>query len=141
MVLRKCFLGLIAASSDRLWSFVTGYLDSADTILAESAAIAIGESHDKASFRVLREAGERSVGVERGATLLLAMALTRDDEAIEYLLRIIEEERPPKAVRALQAISIYSADERLRERVYRAVSSRGEREVIEAFERAFAERG
>ncbi len=139
MVLRKCFSGLIAADTDRSWSFVTGFLDSTDLVLAESAAIAVGESHNKHAFPVLRETWERNADMERKSTLLLALALTRDDEAIEYLLRMIREERAPQATRVLQAISIYSADERIRERVHEAVSSRGEREVTEAYERAFTD--
>ena len=139
MVLRKCFSGLIAADTDRSWSFVTGFLDSTDLVLAESAAIAVGESHSKRAFPVLRETLERNVDVARKSTLLLALALTRDDKAVEFLLRMIREEGASQAARALQAISIYSADERIRERVHEAVSSRGEREVTQAYERAFAD--
>jgi HEAT repeat protein len=138
MVLRKCFSGHIAAHTDRLWSFATGYLDSADLVLAENVAIAVGESNDKCAFPVLRETWERNLDKERKSTLLLAMALTRDDDAVEYLLSMIKEAHAPEAARALQAISIYSADERLHERVREAISSRKEREVIDAYEMAFS---
>lgn len=138
LVLRTCFAGLLSAETDRSWKFVTGFLKSSDTLLVESAAIALGESHDENAFPVLREAWESSVGLETAGALALAMALNRTDQALDYLIGAIDGSNPGSPRKAIEAMSIYSGDERLEERVRQAADSRRDRAVFEAYQRAFA---
>ncbi len=139
MVLRTCFAGLLSAGTDRSWKFVAGFLKSPHTLLVESAAMALGESHDENAFKVLREAWESSVGLETAGALALALALNRTDRALDYLIGVISGSNPGSPKRAIEAVSIYSGDERLKERVREAADSRQDRAVMEAYQRAFAE--
>ena len=65
--------------------------------------------------------------------LLLAMALTRVDEAFEYLIDVIDGEHRGNAVAALEALRIFDANDDLRTKIQEAVESRDDEAVSEAW--------
>jgi HEAT repeat protein len=136
-VVQKCFAGLLNVNADRSWEFVEQFLRSPDSQKAESAALAIGESRDDRAYPTLRAAIDDIPTSESKRILLLAMVLTRRDEAVEYLLEQVKAGSPGGAALALEALSVNSADLRVREMVLDAVESRQDRRIDDAFRRYF----
>ena len=69
--------------------------------------------------------------------LLLPMALTRDEEAVKFLLHVVESESTPLAATSVEALSIFRSDTNLLNRVSETVNRRGGLAVTRAFTMAF----
>lgn len=136
-VLQKCFSSLLAINPDRSWDFVADFLSAPNAEMAERAALAIGDSHNDRAFPALRAAADKMLGEDLRRTVLLAMVLTRSDEAIDYLLDQVRTDSAGKAIQALEALSVNAADTRLRERAWEAADSRHNRQIDDAFHRYF----
>lgn len=123
-VLYECFLALLKLDVETSLAFVADYLRSADPAMAESAALALGESRQEAAFAVLREAWEDTFDRERRRTLLLALATLRSEPALDYVLDIVRNEARVHADAALEALRMYQRDETIWRRVEKALAER-----------------
>ena len=103
----------------------------------EAAALALAESHLPAAFPWLCQAWERTAQAARRRTLLLSIALLRLDEAVEFLLARVADDRDAAAGDALAALAIYGRDESMRKRVEEIVDKRGSAALKGVFEREF----
>jgi hypothetical protein len=70
-------------------------------------------------------------------SILLAVAMLRDPEAVELLLALVGSEDERHGLMALSALKIHRHDDRLRERVAQAVAARDSRTLRERFDREF----
>jgi hypothetical protein len=138
-VMGECFTGLLAADPDRSLSLVAKYVDDEDEALAEAAILALGQSKDERAFEVLKEKWQRTVGGPLRQVLLVAMALSRLEPAIAYLLSIVEDSNPRTAAQAMEALASYRSSERVRSSLAKIVEERNERLITEAFARHFGE--
>jgi len=132
-VLGACFAGLLAIAPERSAPFVAGFLTSDNTDLVEAAALALGESRLPEAFTALRQCWENLVDFSLRRTLLLAMGLIRSNDAFDFLLRVVREEGRSAALKALEALSIYAAEEKRRAQIRDAVDASGDEKVREAF--------
>lgn len=123
-VLYECFLALLKLDVESALPFVAQYLKNADAAIAESAALALGESHQEGAFAVLRDAWEDTFDAERRRTLLLALATLRSEAALDYLLDIVRHEARVHADAALEALRMYQRDETIWRRVEKARAAR-----------------
>ncbi len=123
-VLYECFLALLKLDVETSLAFVAGYLKNADSAIAESAALALGESRQESAFAVLRDAWEDTFDAERRRTLLLALATLRSEPALDYLLNIIRHEARVHVDAALEALRMYQRDETIWRRVEKALAAR-----------------
>lgn len=127
--------GLMRCEPSRSLPFVQEFLSAPDPVVAEGAALAIGEARLAESFSVLRASWD-SLGLRASpALLLLPMALTRADEAFEFLLGVVRDERRPLALSALDALALFMMDPERLSAIARAVKERGEPECTTRFER------
>jgi hypothetical protein len=136
-VLGECFSGLLEASPAKSVPFVAKYIDSEDGDVAQAAMLALGESRLAAAFEVLREKWARTVAMPVRRILLSAMAASRLDDAIAFLISLVETASVPTAAAAVEALSIYSGNERVRKSVGDAVSVRSEKTLLERFRQDF----
>ena len=136
-VIGECFMGLLRLAPAPSLDFVAGFLKSASEEIQERAALALGESHLPAAFPVLREAWEQTAQAARRRTLLLGIAMLRLDEAVEFLMTRVAEDREASAGDALAALAFYGRDEALRRRVEEIVGRRGSGALKARFEREF----
>lgn len=134
-VLRACFAGLITLDPDRGVAFAAEHL-SADTEVAEVAALALGESRADAAWEALRRAWDDLTNFELASTLLLAIALTRRDDAFDHLLGILRDGAKRHALQAAESLALYAHDDRRRAGINDALAARGDEGVREAFLRA-----
>ncbi len=125
-VLYECFLALLKLDMDTSLSFVAEYLKSPDLAIAESAALALGESRHESAFAVLRDAWEDTFDAERRRTLLLALATLRVEPALAYLLDIVRCEARVHADAALEALRMFQRDETVWRRVEKALAERNQ---------------
>jgi len=123
-VLGECFAALLRLDPARSLAFVSRFLDHASQSLAESAALALGESRLEEAFDVLRAAldGPGGAGIRR--SLLLAIALLRRESAIDYLLDLVQNGNAGLSAGAAEALSTYRDDPKLQERLQQARAAR-----------------
>ena len=113
-VVFDCLAALIDLSPARSIPFVAGFLR---TDRAELAAEALGTSRRPEAFEILKQQWESTADSKLRGTLLRAIGLTRQDAAIEFLLRVIEEESEHTARAALDALGPLQIDARIRARL------------------------
>ena len=82
-----------------------------------------------AAFAALRDWWERVFDPALRRTALLAIAMLKRDEAIHYLLAVVSEGATMHARDALQALSLYRHDDKLRAQVEAALSKREDRSL------------
>jgi hypothetical protein len=136
-VLGECFAGLLAASPQKSVAFVGEYLDVDDDATREAAALALGESRLPAAYELLKDKWDRTAMLAEKKVLLVAMAASRLDEAIAFLVSLVESASVPIASAAVEAISIYRHNERISESVRKSVMGRPDKKLTENFHRAF----
>ena len=133
-VLGECFSGLLSINPERSMSFVSRFLTSNNPLIVEEAALALGESRKAHAFEILRNYREGSImKPDFQEILLLSIALTRLDEAFEYLIDVISNEHRNNAVAALKALRVFYANDDLRTRIHKAVVSRNDAMVSKAW--------
>jgi len=136
-VIGECFAGLLRLAPAPSVEFVAGFLKSASEEIRERAALALGESHLAAAFQVLREAWVETAQAARRRTLLLSIAMLRLDEAVEFLLTRLAEDRDAAAADALVALALYGRDESVRKRIEEIVGKREGQALKTVFDREF----
>jgi hypothetical protein len=85
----------------------------------------------------LRHAWEASAQATLRRTLLLAMAMVRQDEAVEFLLARLVEDGEKSALDALAALALYSRDDSVRSRIREIVGKRESSILKSALEKDF----
>ena len=136
-VLGACLGGLLRVDVDRYLPTVAKYLAADDVRLVELAALALGESHTAPAFPVLRDALDM-VPRSAVATVLLALALLRREEATAYLLETVERATPAVAAAAIAALALQKHVEAIVVRVRGLVETRGEPQLRQALAAKFA---
>jgi len=122
-VLGECFAALLRAAPSQSLEFVAKFLDHREEAVAEAAALALGDSRLESAFAMLREAFERTRALPR-RTLLLAIALLRRENAIDYLLDLVQNGEGQTSADAVAALAMYEKDPNLQERLDRARQTR-----------------
>ncbi|MBZ5610202.1 MAG: hypothetical protein LAP38_18220 [Acidobacteriia bacterium] len=136
-VTAECFAALLRLSPAPSLEFVADFARGGSDEIAEAAAFALGESHLAAAFPLLRQAWEDTARAERRRTLLLAMAMLRLDEAVEFLLGQVGEASERVAADAIAALAIYGRDEAVRARLEASVRKRASAALQGVFDREF----
>ena len=126
---------LMKCAPDRSLEFVKRYLRGDEPDMVSGAAMAIGEARLPDSFAILRGAMEGPGARHNRYAFYLPLALTREPEAFEVLLEALCEERRHEALAAVKALAVFFGDPERVARVEAVVSARGERDLVELFER------
>ncbi|MEN6521656.1 MAG: HEAT repeat domain-containing protein [Armatimonadota bacterium] len=124
-VISECFDGLITMAPDRSLGFVSRYLRTADAAMAQSAAIAIGNSRLSRAYDVLREYWDDFPSPSTRRMLILPIALVRSTEAFNFLLDIVRDADSKTASEAIDALRIYPSTENI-EQVREVMESRND---------------
>jgi hypothetical protein len=134
----ECFGALLSLDPAGSVDFVAKFLNSRTEGIGEQAALALGESRLEAAFEVLREAWEQGGVAEQRRTLLVAIAMLRSDDALEFLLSRLGEESGPVAADALAGLAFYARDEAVLARVEGIIRQRGDGALEAVFAREFS---
>ena len=122
----ECFSALLSLDPAGSLEFVAQFLKSPAEGIGELAVLALGESHLPAAFAILRKGWEGGAIREQRKTLLLAIAMLRSEEALEFLLDRLREESRPVAADVLAALSLYARDEEAVRRIEAILRDRGD---------------
>jgi HEAT repeat protein len=120
-LLREAFAALLTIETTRGLPFVETYLSSEHPLLVEQAALALGASHLPEALPLLRARWEANTDLALRQSLLVALALTRTEEAFHLLLTLLPE-GGSLALFACDALVPYAADPRARERIEAAIA-------------------
>jgi len=132
----ECLHGLIQIAPERSLPFVARFLGGPDLFVAEAAAIALGESRLPEAFGVLHSHWEDSIDPAFKEMLALPIALTRCDEALAFLLDVVETAHRDTAAAAVRALKVFD-DDACRPRIRAAADTRDEPAVRRAYAEAF----
>ncbi|WP_414544908.1 hypothetical protein [Nostoc sp. CCY0012] len=138
LVLSDCFLALLHLSPtqfsiDLVRSFLTIQPQTEhreNTDLAEAAALAFGESRLPQAFDILQTWWHSIRIPELRQMGLTAIALVRNDEAVSFLLFLIQSGDLVVAKNSIKALSIYREDQVLWQRVREQIEQRGEPSLL-----------
>jgi hypothetical protein len=128
-VIAECLTALLQltppSAANATLGFAARFLDVPPAETQELTALAIGESRLDGAFDLLKSWWNQQVEPELRKTGLLAIAMIRSNESIEFLLSLIAKGRELDAKNAIVALELYRQDKTFWERVEAAVEQRG----------------
>ena len=136
-VLGECFTALLAIAPGTSVAFVAAYLDWQDAAVAEAAALALGESHLPGAVEALIHKWGVHAPEQLRSALVTSLALSRTDNAFEFLFSRIETASETSAVDIISALAMYRHDDRIRTRLATLVESCQSKALKNAFETSF----
>lgn len=118
-VLAECCSALLRLVPDASLPLVARFLQSPNPQISEMAALALGESRLPAALPFLQQWWQQCPDSELRRTGLLAIAMLRQEEAIEFLLSLLALPKPQAqtTAAALAALQLYADDPKLMARV------------------------
>jgi HEAT repeat protein len=140
-VLAECLNGLMTLAPSASFGFVAGFVDARFPSLYEHAALAISESRLPEVFGLLKEKWSTNFSREFREALLLPIALTRSEEACDFVISVLESGDARIATAAIAALGIYRGDPAIRQRAETAIGGPNKPQLLEALARAFDVRG
>jgi HEAT repeat protein len=136
-VLAECLNALMKVSPRDSFEFVARFVDRSYEALYEQAALALAESRLPGVFELLHEKWTATFDREFKQILLLPIALTRCEEAREFLISVLETGEVRLATAAINALSIYRDDATLQKRAEAAIDGPNNAQLLAALRRAF----
>ncbi len=124
-VVAECMASMLALSVSRSLAFVVEQLDSSYTDRSEAAAVALGTVRDEKAFEALRTKWDSTAFGEIRERILDAMAASRTDQAIEFLIGLVADEPARTAAMAVKALAIHRRDAKIHGLVREAAAKRG----------------
>jgi HEAT repeat protein len=136
-VISECLAALLRLAPASSLAFAARLLDAAEPSISEAAALALGGSRLPAAFDVLHQWWDRITDITLRRTALLAIAMLRRDQALDFLIGLINEANGPTAREAIAALAVYRHDDTVRQRVEACVTQRTDVDLRKAFAEAF----
>lgn len=136
-VLAECFNALMKVSPRESFEFVARFVNQSYESLYEHAALALAESRLPGVFQLLHEKWTATFDREFKQILLLPIALTRCQEARDFLISVLETGEVRLATAAINALSIYRDDPTLQKRAEAAIDGPNKPQLLAALRRAF----
>ena len=136
-VISECLTGLLRLAPASSLPFAARLLDVTDPAISEAAALALGGSRLPEAFDVLRQWWDRTADVALRRTALLAIAMLRRDQPLDFLFSLIKEANGPTARAAIAALGMYRHDDAVRQRVMETVQQRTDVDLHAAVADAF----
>jgi HEAT repeat protein len=126
-----CFSGVLAIEGTRAIAWIEQFLKQEDEIAGE-AALALGQTRSPEALDALRKAFAEHTDSWFGGVLVSAIALTRRDEAFDFLLELVREEAH-LAADAIPAIWNAVPTPKVKERLEEAVQRTGNERLLRVF--------
>jgi hypothetical protein len=136
-VIGECFTALLRLSPRKNVDFVARCMDDEDDDLRQLAILTLGESRLPAALNALTEQFHRVITGDKRKPIILAIALSRLPQSVDFLLKIIADEHKQLAIAAIDALKMYRTDGAIKERLSQTIEKRGDPEIHHAFDQAF----
>jgi hypothetical protein len=136
-VLAECLTGLMVLSPSASFEFVSRFVDPKYPLLYEQAALVLAESKLPGVFELLMDRWTATFERPFKETLLLPIALTRSDEARDFLISVLEVGELKMATAAIATMGIYRDDATMRKRAEQAIDGPNAVQLLDALRRVF----
>jgi len=123
-VLSECFSGLLEAEGAEALPLVKSFAEGRNQEVREAAILALGASRRADAVEWLQERFEGVAHLETRQCILLSLATSRTEAAIEFVLGVIRNGSEQASAMAVSAMDINRADRRIQEEVEKALRSR-----------------
>jgi HEAT repeat protein len=123
-VLAECFGGLLTVEGADVLPLVTSFAEGRNQEEREAAILALGASRRADAVDWLKERFQGVAHLETRQCILLSLATSRTEPAIEFLLGVIRDGSPQTSAMAVSAMEINRADRRIHEEVEKALQAR-----------------
>jgi hypothetical protein len=137
-VISECFTALMKLSPRNSLALIADFIDPAHPALCESAALALGESRLPEAFELLKQKWEVNCHSQFRRTLLLPIALLRQEAGLDFLLSVITTNDFETASAAITALALYRQDSKVQERLRTVLAAPQQARLRKVFEREFA---
>jgi HEAT repeat protein len=124
-VLAECYATLLRLAPTPSLPLVSRALRQSSEI-SEMAALALGESRLPAALPILQQWWRSIQDRDLRQTALLAIAMLRHTEAIEFLLSLVAQAPPSDMQAAVAALGIYAEDRELADKIQALLAERGQ---------------
>jgi hypothetical protein len=136
-VLGECFSALLSLAGTEGIPTIVAYLESEDGDIRLEAAAALGESREPRAFEALKHCWEHHHDSSFRRSLLLAIGLSRQSVAVEFLLSLVRGKSLENAAAALEGLAPCRFQAAQREQVAAAVKDNGHPSVQKAWNKIF----
>jgi hypothetical protein len=127
-VMADCFTALLAVEGAPSVPLVLSFAPK-----SEAAILALGASRLTEAVEALGDLFTRTADHEARRTILVSLATSRTEKAIEYLSNLIRTGSVAAATLAVRAVAIHRSDERVRSEIARAVEAREDHALDSVF--------
>jgi HEAT repeat protein len=131
-VLSECLTAIVAVQQRSAIPFVARFLDHKDHDLRAAAAFALGETRDPAALKIFQTRFVSETEFETRRAFVIAAAMLRLPQAIDWLISLLADEHPRIAADAIEALAMFKHDGAIRARVEESVARRAEKLVQDA---------
>jgi hypothetical protein len=136
-VLAECFSGLLAVPSESSVTFVSSYVDDEESAIAEAAILALGASRSARAISALKDKWQRTRRGPLKKILLLALSTSRSEDALQFLLGLLETDSVSSAAEILSALASQRPTQTIRDSIHSALTRRDDPALLAAFHSAF----
>jgi hypothetical protein len=136
-VLAECFSGLLALPSASSVEFVVGYVDDENLSVAEGAILALGASRSTRAIDSLKDKWQRTRRGPLKKVLLLALSTSRSEDALQFLLGLLETDPISAASEILAALASQRPAQSIRDSIHSALTRREDAALLAAFHSEF----
>lgn len=123
-VIADCFKGLLSAEGADAVPFVASFADSKDEAVKDAAILALGASRRADSVEWMMRRFEGIADLETKKCILLSLAASRTEAAVEFLVGAIREGSKQICDSAIAAMEINRGDSQIQARIDAALASR-----------------
>jgi HEAT repeat protein len=125
-VISDCLTGLLDVEGAEALPLVESVADSRDEALRDAAILALGASRRADAIEVLKARFDRTADPAAKKCILLALASSRTEAAVEYMIGLIRTGTAATAEAAAEAMSIHRGDARIQAAIEEARAARSE---------------
>ncbi len=136
-VMGEVFLGLLRIDPQQQLAFVLRFMNHEKTAVVEAAALALGQSHCNGAMTALTTTYGHYKGHGIASSLLMAIAMLRHEEAIAFLISVVQTAASDQAIQALDALAMYKHDPKIVDRIREAVGTK--HTALKVFQEVFGQ--
>jgi hypothetical protein len=129
IVLSECFISLLQLSGEQA-PMVIQALNATDESVQELAAIALGEARIPEAFAAIKQQWQHTRTLELRQSFLLAIATLRTEEAIDFLMTLLERGNSQDTKDAAIALHIYRHTPDIWQRANKAAELRSDADIL-----------
>ena len=136
-VIGQCVTAILHLTDGQGLDWIKPLMDHSDDAVIEQTLLAMGQSRHTGLSKILQDFYEQTLEADIQKATLLALAMLRTDESLGFLVDLVEDGSVRAAEQAIDSLSIYSYDSRLREKLIALCQERDDLYLKQKVQTAF----